>query len=169
MAAEEGATIVAKMDSCGIEIRMADASDAAAILSCLAVAFAPYRAQYTPAAYEDTVLTPETVELRLGQMHVFVAMAADKVVGTVAGAKAGEEGHLRGMAVLPEWHGRGVAESLLRGIESWLGSQECARITLDTTLPLKSAMKFYEKNGYRRSGKVSDFFGMPLVEYVKEL
>jgi len=28
-------------------------------------------------------------------------------------------------------------------------------------------MRFYEKHGYRRSGKVSDFFGMPLVEYVK--
>jgi len=29
-------------------------------------------------------------------------------------------------------------------------------------------MRFYEKHGYRRSGKVSDFFGMPLVEYVKQ-
>jgi len=30
-------------------------------------------------------------------------------------------------------------------------------------------MRFYEKHGYRRSGKVSDFFGMPLVEYAKPL
>jgi hypothetical protein len=40
---------------------------------------------------------------------------------------------------------------------------------LDTTEPLQRAMGFYEKHGYRRSGKVSDFFGMPLVEYQKVL
>ena len=43
----------------------------------------------------------------------------------------------------------------------------CQRIALDTTQPLERAMRFYEKNGYQRSGKVSDLFGMPLVEYVK--
>jgi len=30
-------------------------------------------------------------------------------------------------------------------------------------------MGFYEKSGYRRSGKVGDFFGMPPFEYVKNL
>jgi len=28
-------------------------------------------------------------------------------------------------------------------------------------------MRFYEKFGYRRSGKISDFFGMSLFEYGK--
>ena len=37
------------------------------------------------------------------------------------------------------------------------------------TLPLQVAMSFYEKHGYRRSGKVTDFFSMALLEYVKEL
>jgi hypothetical protein len=45
----------------------------------------------------------------------------------------------------------------------------CRRVTLDTTLPLTAAIKFYENNGYRKSGQVTDFFGMPLLEYVKEL
>jgi hypothetical protein len=35
--------------------------DDAGILDCLSAAFDPYRAQYTPAAYEDTVLTRETL------------------------------------------------------------------------------------------------------------
>jgi hypothetical protein len=30
-------------------------------------------------------------------------------------------------------------------------------------------MCFYEKNGFRRTGKVTDFFGMPLIEYTKHL
>ena len=62
-----------------------------------------------------------------------------------------------------------TAAALLAAVEEWLHSRGCKRVTLDTTLPLRAAMKFYEKNGYRRSGIVTDFFGMPLLEYVKEL
>jgi GNAT superfamily N-acetyltransferase len=70
---------------------------------------------------------------------------------------------------LPEWRRLGVAAKLLAAIESYLSARGCKRITLDTTLPLQAAMKFYEKNGYRRSAKIADFFGMPLLEYVKQL
>jgi GNAT superfamily N-acetyltransferase len=145
--------------------------DAVAILKCLATAFEPYRKHYSPTAFADTTLTNETVHLRLQQMHVLVATVSGNVVGTIAAAWHPEtkEGHLRGMAVLPEWHGRGVAAKLLTTIEDWLLSRGCKRITLDTTMPLAAAMKFYEKHGYRRSGKIGDFFGMPLIEYVKQL
>lgn len=73
------------------------------------------------------------------------------------------------MAVLPEWRRTGLTAGLLLAIETWLENHGCCRVTLDTTLPLKDAMRFYEKNGYVRSGKDADFFGMPLVEYVKKL
>ena len=39
----------------------------------------------------------------------------------------------------------------------------------DTTEPLRPAVRFYERNGYRASGRVTDFFGMPIFEYVKRL
>lgn len=152
-----------------IEIRPATRDDANLILKCLAAAFATYRTQYSPPAFSDTVLSNETIHLRLQQMHVLVATAAERVVGTISGARHADEGHLRGMAVLPEWRGSGVAAKLLAAIEAHLRSQGCKQITLDTTLPLEPAMKFYEKNGYQRSGNIQDFFGMPLIEYVKHL
>jgi len=34
---------------------------------------------------------------------------------------------------------------------------------------LERATQLYEKNGFCRSGKVSDFFGMNLFEFVKAL
>jgi ribosomal protein S18 acetylase RimI-like enzyme len=154
-----------------IVIRSATVADAGAILGCLASAFEPYRASYTPAAYLDTVLTAETISQRLGTMQVFVGVTAhEQVIGTIACAISdGVEGHLRGMAVQLEWQGRGVAEKLLRTAEGELLSQGCSRITLDTTEPLQRAVQFYEKHGYRRSGRITDFFGMPLHEYVKAL
>ena len=92
------------------------------------------------------------------------------VAGTIAcNVVRAEEGHLRGMGVLPALRGAGMAAQLLSRAESELRSRGCTRITLDTTEPLQRAMRFYERHGYRRSGKVSDFFGMPLIEYQKIL
>ncbi len=151
-------------------IRSADADDAPAILGCLAAAFEPYRTSYTPGAWLDTVLTSETLEHRLATMSVLVAVSpGEGIIGTIAlSIAAAGEGHLRGMAVLPAWQGRGVAEALLESAETELVSAKCHRATLDTTEPLERAMRFYEKHGYRRSGKITDFFGMRLHEYIKE-
>jgi GNAT superfamily N-acetyltransferase len=150
-------------------VRRATAADAAGIVDCLHAAFEPYRDRYTPAAFHDTVLTLETVHQRLGSMALFVAVTpAGKVVGTIGCSRiSGDEGHIRGMAVVEEWQGRAVALQLLGAAEAELRSAKCRRITLDTTQPLQRAMRFYEKNGYRPSGRVTDFFGMPLLEYVK--
>ena len=146
-------------------------TDASGILECLRIAFEPYRDKYTLGAFADTVLTPQTIRDRLGQMSAFVAVTAgEQIVGTIAcSVIAAGEGHLRGMAVLPEWHGHGVAEKLLQSAELDLAGRGCSRITLDTTEPLQRAMRFYERHGYITSGRTADFFGMPLHEYVKEL
>ena len=151
-------------------IRKANAEDCAAILKCLEAAFEPYRAGYTPDAWLDTVLTPQTLQDRLSSMRVLVAVSPQAgIVGTLALSVNAGEGHLRGMAVLPAWQGQGISSALLLAAEAELQAQHCIRITLDTTEPLERAMRFYEKHGYRRSGRITDFFGMRLHEYVKEL
>jgi ribosomal protein S18 acetylase RimI-like enzyme len=149
-------------------IRAATGEDAPGILNCLAAAFEPYRNDYSPGAWTDTVLNSETIQERLASMQIFVAVSQDGIVGTIAcGSASPDEGHLRGMAVLPKWHGHGVAEALLEAAEAELATRGCQRITLDTTEPLQRAMRFYEKHGYQKSGTVTDFFGMRLHEYVK--
>jgi GNAT superfamily N-acetyltransferase len=152
-------------------IRRAMPSDIHGILACLHTAFAPYQNSYIPAAYADTVLTPDTLRLRLQSMSIFVAVSAvGEIVGTIAcNAVSRDEGHLRGMAVLPGWHGMGVAGALLKCAESELLSHGCKQATLDTTAPLLRATRFYAKNGYCATGTVRDFFGMPLYEYAKRL
>ena len=150
-------------------IRPARIEDAAAVLQCLRAAFEPYHLQYTPQAWLDTVMTPDTLLYRLTSMTVLVAVSAEgNIVGTIGGATvSSSEGHLRGMAVYPEGHGRGIAQLLLEGMEGHLLAKGSKLISLDTTEPLQRAMRFYEKNGYRRTGKITDFFGMPLIEYAK--
>ena len=152
-----------------LSIRRATAADAGGILDCLRAAFEPFRSQYTPAGFLDTVLSPETLRGRLQAMTVLVAAEHDHVVGTIAYARQGDEGHLRGMAVLPDRQGTDIAASLLSQAEADLRRLGCARITLDTTEPLRRAVRFYLRRGFRPTGRVADFFGMPLHEYGKRL
>jgi ribosomal protein S18 acetylase RimI-like enzyme len=154
-----------------ITIRKANSTDSRGVVECLQEAFAAYREMYTPGAYRDTVVGPEALENRLASMCVFVATSmSGEVVGTVACHVIGpDEGHIRGMAVRPAWHGVDAAGQLIRAVESELRDRGCTRITLDATHPLQRAMRFYEKQGFRRSGRVSDFFGMEVVEFVKSI
>ena len=83
-------------------IRRAGDGDADAILRCLSEAFEPYRSQYTPDAWTDTVQTVETVRARLETTAVFVALDdGGEVIGTIGGSVAGGgEGHIRGICLL---------------------------------------------------------------------
>jgi len=151
-------------------IRAATAQDSAAILTCLGQAFEPYRAQYTPDAFADTVLSHGTIHQRLQAMCVYVADAGGHVIGTVGYEMATpEEGHIRGMAMLPEYAGKGVAAALLGYVEDAAKAAGAKRVTLDTTRVLLPARRFYEKHGFRATGVVGDFFGMELHEFAKEL
>jgi GNAT superfamily N-acetyltransferase len=158
-------------ESEGIAIREGTENDSDGIIACLAAAFEPYRTIYTADAYRDTVPNIEGVIKRLEGMKVFVAeVHPAMIIGTVACQVVGHgEGHLRGMAVIPEYQGRGVADRLLEAVETALLKSGCSRVTLDTTRPLERAVRFYLRNGYRASGRVDDYFGMPLFEYEKIL
>lgn len=154
-----------------ISIRRAASEDAPQILACLRAAFEEYREFYTPGAFLDAVLTLESFQDRLAKMIVFAAVTdSGAVVATIAcDLTSPEQGHLRGIAVLPSLRGEGIAAQLLRRAEAELHSRGATRVTLDSTAPLQRAMGFYEKFGYRRSGRVTEFFGMSLIEYDKTL
>jgi len=154
-----------------VNIRHANADDCGAVLRVLSVAFEPSQAQYTPEAYTDTILTPDLFIQRLSRMTVLIAATeSGEIVGTIAcGMSGATEGHLRGMAVLPDFHGLGIAPKLLAAAETELSASGARYITLDTTEPLLRAVRFYTKHGYAKTGRVQDFFGMRLHEYRKEL
>lgn len=151
------------------ELRKASIEDVGAIVDCLRKAFEEYQNAYTPDAFADTVPDANGIRRRLKQMCLLVAVSANTIVGTIGYSVNGREGHLRGMAVFPEWRGRGAASALLRNVEAELRASGCTVVTLDTTEPLARAVRFYEKNGFVASGKVSNFFGMQLHEYSKLL
>src|SRR5205809_106488 len=92
-----------------INIRQAESGDVAGIRQCLVAAFEPYRAQYTAGAYLDTVPDEVSILQRVQNMHVLVAVAPEGIVGTVGALLGNDAGHVRGMAVRPEWRSTGLS------------------------------------------------------------
>ena len=153
-----------------ISIRRAATADLPDVRQCLVDAFEPYRADYSAEMFENTVPSVAGLEKRASEMTIWIATSADRTVGTIAaGVEDSHVGHLRGMAVMSEFHGRGVALQLLRTAETELRNLGCVTVTLDTTAPLHRAMAFYEKQGYRRSGARHPMLGMELIEFRKTL
>lgn len=151
--------------------RPASGSDVPGLLQCLRRAFEPYRAQYSAGAFLDTTLTEQSARQRLGTMSVLVACDESGTVrGTISwGVESAISAHVRGMAVDPDVEGSGVAQRLLDLALQQIRGTRRSRVTLDTTLPLRRAIRFYERNGFRPTGRVTDYFGMPLHEYVLDL
>lgn len=151
-----------------LRVRLATSADAADVLAVLRAAFEPYRDSYTRRAYDDTTLTSAAFTARIKSMSVVMAVTDGGVVGTLSFQVIGpKEGYLRGMAVLPDCQGSGVANTLLTYAERELRRAGCDRVSLDTTAPLQRAVRFYERHGYRFSGRITDFFGMSLYEFQK--
>jgi putative acetyltransferase len=153
------------------KIREATHDDLAKVVDCLHAAFAPYEGTYTPEAYRNTTLSLSTMEERFAATLVLVATDDDEeIVGTISlRQEPDSSGHLRGMAVAPGCQGTGVAAALLGAAEHSLRERRCLSVHLETTKPLHRAMRFYERCGFRRTGRVTDFFGMTLIEYSKDL
>jgi ribosomal protein S18 acetylase RimI-like enzyme len=148
-------------------LRAARETDVDGILACLSAAFAPFRSQYTARAYAATVLTEKAASLRLRRMTVLVADHPRRgIVGTVSVKWLPDEhAHLRGMAVLPAWQGRGVASALLRRALRIIQKRDRRHVTLETTEPLQRAMEFYRRHGFYETLRRRSWGGMRLIEF----
>ncbi len=86
-------------------IRKARPKDAKRIHKILLAAFKEFRKYYTNEGFNDTVMSEEAVLVRMKEMTIYVAVNKDNnLIGTIGWQKIGyEEGHVRGMAVHPNW------------------------------------------------------------------
>lgn len=155
-------------------IRPAGYEDRKGILDMLSESFAPFKDKYPPAAYEATVMNMETLTERMKEQHVLVAVSGRGVLGSVSWylvpGKNEKEAHIRGMGILKDQQGSGLAQDLLARVEEdVLRVASVEVISLDTTDVLQRAQAFYVRMGYKRTGNVQDFHGIEIIEFVKQL
>lgn len=59
-------------------------------------------------------------------------------------------------AILPEFQGQGIGSSLLSRIEERLKAKKLKLLCVDTHS--KKAMRFYKKNGFKKSGEIPNYY-----------
>jgi N-acetylglutamate synthase-like GNAT family acetyltransferase len=153
-------------------IRRAKIEDAKGIYGVLLAAFEDFRQFYTPEGFNDTVMSEKAVIERMKEMKLYVATDQKyKIIGTIGWQKVDrKEGHIRGMAVTPDYQGKNSpAAALLQIVENDARSEGCVALTLDTTAVLERAQNFYKKQGFKKTGKTGDFFGSTIYEFIKFL
>jgi GNAT superfamily N-acetyltransferase len=92
---------------------------------------------------------------------IFIATAGREAVGVVAGLRreSPAEGGLGAMWVAPRWRGRGVAPMLAAAVIGWARSQGCTRVGLWVPSDNARARAFYERQGFRPTGRIRPFPG----------
>lgn len=130
--------------------------------------FLEYQSEYTPEAYGATV-SPD-IERRLHEGEIWLAYHNSDAVGTISAAIEPLGVHIRGMAIIPEARGLGIAGALLRQVEQFAREHGVSRMHLHTTPFLLRAIRCYERFGFVRSEEPpSDLLGTPLFSMEKEL
>ena len=148
-----------------IEVRRAGSKDAPAITNVLHQSFVEFKALYTDGGFAATTPGAEQVISRMQEGPVWVALRESVVLGTVAAVVKDKSVYIRGMAVLPGARGLGVGAKLLQQIEAWASSHGYTRLFLSTTPFLDSAIRLYEKFGFRRTDQaLHDLFGTAVYD-----
>jgi GNAT superfamily N-acetyltransferase len=153
-----------------IVIRRAGPEDAQAIAEVLHQSFLEFKPLYTDGGFAATTPNAEQVLVRMREGPVWVALREGEPLGTVAAIAKGESVYIRGMAVRPTARGSGAGAALLRQVEEWAASERYTRLFLSTTPFLASAIRLYERFGFRQTDDgFHDLSGTPLFTMEKRL
>jgi putative acetyltransferase len=151
-----------------LEIRRAGPEDATAIAAVLRESFLEFRALYTDGGFAATTPGAEEILARMREGPVWVALREGVMIGTVAAVVKDDAVYIRGMAVIPAGRGSGAGARLLHQVEDWAASQGYRRLLLSTTPFLSSAIRLYERFGFRRTDEgLHHLFGTPLFTMQK--
>ena len=100
-------------------------------------------------------------ELRNPQAHFLVAEAGGKIVGYIGVQEICGEGYVTNVAVLPEYRRNGIGERLVRAAVDGARARGCEFLSLEVRVGNETAIRLYEKLGFRPQGKRKNFYRDP--------
>ena len=157
-------------DKIEIQIRMAEPADAPYISALMNDSFIEYKAYYTENAFTATTPDCEHILSRMDEGPIWIAIKNLNIVGTVSVVSHSDSLYIRGMAVLPSERGSKIGASLLKQVVDYASSHKFKRLFLSTTPFLFSAIKLYERMGFRKTNDgPHELFGTPLFTMEKAI
>jgi ribosomal protein S18 acetylase RimI-like enzyme len=142
-----------------------------------------YREQAEPASTNlDYLARVADIGARARHALILGAVEDGRVLGTVTVELTGripgghprpaldpDQAHVRMLGVHPEAQGRGIGRRLMEGAAEEARRAGKRRITLETTVTMRTAQRLYESMGYRRGDDLEFDDGFRLRTYELEL
>ena len=152
-------------------VRRAEPGDEDTIAGLIFEAFAPFRDEYTPDAFDYTAASVDRVRERFAEGPMWLAYIGEEPVGTVSGLPEEERFYIRSMAIKPTAQRGGIGQRLLDTLEAFALDDGYKKLYLYTTFVLPGAKRLYEKNGFyvARETEPEEWFGMGGLEMEKEI
>jgi putative acetyltransferase len=126
-------------------------------------------------AYQDALYPPESRHslgvgaLKEANVRFFVARdEARRAVGCCAVVLDGTQGEVKSMFVSPRCRGQGVAQGLLRALESVAAEAGCKLLLLETGPFQPDALRLYASAGYERRGPFGSYTDDPLSVFMQK-
>lgn len=92
-----------------------------------------------------------------GRARFWLAIQGDKLIGTIAVEESdADTAKLKRMFVLPEFQGTGVGQKLFDTALNFAKENGYKKIKLNTDKIMNRAHRFYEKNGFSKTGEDED-------------
>jgi len=150
--------------------KKADTNDSFDIYQVLLKSFKPYEKFYTNKSFDATVLSLEKIRDRIikNEYDVYVVKVLSSIVGTVSLKIMGFSSlYIRSMAVLPDFQRSGIGRFILENINNIAREYKIEKLVLESSSPLKNALNFYEKHGFKKTGVNRDFYGVQIYEMIR--
>ncbi len=103
----------------------------------------------------------QLIDSAKGGTAFFIAETNGEIAGYIGIDTVLDEGYITNVAVFPELRKRGVASALLTYTENYARRKGLSFITLEVRISNTSAIKLYEKHGFKKEGQRKNFYINP--------
>ena len=109
---------------------------------------------------------PHTQEQLLSELEndvydLLVAKDGESVLGYAGLSHVLDEGYISNVAVAEHARRKGIADALLEALDALSEKYGLAFISLEVRESNEPAVRLYEKNGYRKTGLIPNYYTLP--------
>jgi putative acetyltransferase len=134
-----------------VELRPVTAADVPQVIALVRETLAEFGLEFGKGAATDAQLHGLPASYRDAGGEFWVAFDGGALIGTAGVAPVGQDTfELRKMYLAGASRGKGVGQQLLAACLAFCRARGAKHVVLDTIESMKSAIAFYEKNGFRR-------------------
>jgi N-acetylglutamate synthase-like GNAT family acetyltransferase len=109
------------------------------------------------------------LQKRINETDFYTVLHTERVIGCVYLEPKGSALHFGLLTLIPDFRGKGIAESIINSIDAYAKNNDFETINLDYMSLAPWLKKYYEKHGFLETGEVTVWGSIDLVRMQKKV